>query len=91
MLPTVNITIQHSIFSECLDTYEHSFGSTLGGYNSTFHHNLWACNTGRNSSVGMIYDFTFALRDKRPGDRVEVSVVRGGEKLTVTVELTNRP
>jgi hypothetical protein len=59
-LPTVNITIQNSIFSECLDTYEHSFGSTIGGYNSTFHHNLWACNTGRNASVGMIYDFTFA-------------------------------
>ena len=59
-LPTVNITIQNSIFSEALDTYEHSFGSTIGGYNSTFHHNLWACNTGRNPSVGMIYDFTFA-------------------------------
>jgi hypothetical protein len=59
-LPTVNITIQNSIFSECLDTYNHSFGSTLGGYNSTFHHNLWASNTGRNASVGMIYDFTFA-------------------------------
>lgn len=59
-LPTVNITIQHSIFSEGLDTYNHAFGSTIGGYNSTFHHNLWACNTGRNPSVGMIYDFTFA-------------------------------
>jgi hypothetical protein len=59
-LPTVNITIQNSIFSECLNTYNHSFGSTLGGYNSTFHHNLWACNAGRNPSVGMIYDFTFA-------------------------------
>ena len=59
-LPTVNITIQNSIFSEALDTYHHSFGSTIGGYNSTFHHNLWACNTGRNPSVGMIYDFTFA-------------------------------
>jgi hypothetical protein len=59
-LPTVNITIQNSIFSEALDTYEHAFGSTIGGYNSTFHHNLWACNTGRNASVGMIYDFTFA-------------------------------
>jgi hypothetical protein len=59
-LPTVNITIQNSIFSEALDTYNHAFGSTLGGYNSTFHHNLWACNTGRNPSVGMIYDFTFA-------------------------------
>lgn len=58
-LPTVNITIQNSIFSEALDTYHHAFGSTLGGYNSTFHHNLWACNTGRNPSVGMIYDFTF--------------------------------
>jgi hypothetical protein len=57
-LPTVNITIQNSIFSECLDAYDHSFGSTIGGYNSTFHRNLWACNTGRNPSVGMIYDFT---------------------------------
>jgi hypothetical protein len=59
-LPTVNITIQNSIFSEALNTYNHSFGSTIGGYNSTFHHNLWACNAGRNPSVGMIYDFTFA-------------------------------
>jgi hypothetical protein len=58
-LPTVNITIQHSIFSEGLNTYHHAFGSTIGGYNSAFHHNLWACNTGRNPSVGMIYDFTF--------------------------------
>lgn len=58
-LPTVNITIQNSIFSEALDTYNHAFGSTLGGYNSTFHHNLWASNAGRNPSVGMIYDFTF--------------------------------
>lgn len=58
-LPTVNITIQNSIFSEALDTYNHAFGSTIGGYNSTFHHNLWASNTGRNPSVGMIYDFTF--------------------------------
>ncbi len=58
-LPTVNITIQHSIFSEGLNTYHHAFGSTIGGYNSAFHHNLWANNTGRNPSVGMIYDFTF--------------------------------
>ena len=59
-LPTVNITIQNSVFSEALNTYHHAFGSTIGGYNATFHHNLWACNTGRNPSVGMIYDFTFA-------------------------------
>src|SRR5438093_11070736 len=57
-LPTVNITIQNSIFSEGLNTYHHAFGSTIGGLNSTFHHNLWACNTGRNPSVGMDGDFT---------------------------------
>lgn len=58
-LPTVNLSIQNSISSEALNTYNHAFGSTIGGYNSTFHHNLWASNTGRNASVGMIYDFTF--------------------------------
>jgi hypothetical protein len=58
-LPTVNITIQNSIFSEALNTFHHAFGSTIGGLNSTFHHNLWACNTGRNPSVGMYGDFTF--------------------------------
>jgi hypothetical protein len=59
-LPTVNVTIQNSIFSEGLNTYHHAFGSTIGGLNSTFHHNVWACNTGRNPSVGMYGDFTFA-------------------------------
>jgi len=58
-LPTVNITIQNSIFSEGLNTFHHAFGSTIGGLNSTFHNNLWACNTGRNPSVGMYGDFTF--------------------------------
>ncbi|MBP7142693.1 MAG: hypothetical protein KBA71_12350, partial [Opitutaceae bacterium] len=58
-LPTVNITIQNSIFSEGLNTYHHAFGSTIGGLNSTFHRNLWANNTGRNPSVGMYGDFTF--------------------------------
>src|SRR5215212_3476705 len=59
-LPTVNITIQNSIFSEGLNRYHHAFGSTIGGLNSTFHHDLWACNAGRNPSVGMYGDFTFA-------------------------------
>jgi hypothetical protein len=59
-LPTVNITIQNSISSEGLNTFNHAFGSTIGGLNSTFHHNLWACNSGRNPSVGMYGDFTFA-------------------------------
>ncbi|MDB5326068.1 MAG: polysaccharide lyase, partial [Phycisphaerales bacterium] len=58
-LPTVNIAFQNCIFSEGLNTYNHAFGSTIGGYNSTFHHNLWACNTGRNPSVGMNGDFGF--------------------------------
>lgn len=58
-LPTVNITIQNSIFSECLNMYNHAFGSTIGGYNSTFHHNLWASNSGRNPSIGMNGDFGF--------------------------------
>lgn len=58
-LPTVNITIQNSIFSEALDTYNHAFGSTIGGLNSTFMRNLWASNVARNPSVGMYGDFGF--------------------------------
>ncbi len=59
-LPTVNVTIQNSIFSEALDTYNHSFGSTIGGLNSTFMRNLWANNIARNPSIGMYGDFGFA-------------------------------
>ncbi len=58
-LPTVNITLQWCISTEALDTYNHSLGSTIGGHNSTFHHNLWACNAGRNPSIGMDGDFGF--------------------------------
>jgi hypothetical protein len=58
--PTVNITIQNSIFSEALDTWNHAFGSTLGGENCTFVRNLWADNTGRNPSVGWNGIFNFA-------------------------------
>ncbi len=59
-LPTVNITIQNSIFSETLDTWNHSFGSTLGGENCTFMRNLWANNAGRNPSIGWFGIFNFA-------------------------------
>lgn len=59
-LPTINVTIQNSIFSEALDTYNHAFGSTIGGLNSTFMRNLWASNIARNPSVGMYGDFGFA-------------------------------
>ncbi len=58
-LPTVNITIQNSIFSEALDTWNHSFGSTLGGENCTFMRNLWANNAGRNPSIGWFGVFNF--------------------------------
>ncbi len=59
-LSLVNITIQNSIFSEGLDTYNHAFGSTIGGQNCLFARNLWANNTGRNPSVGMNGPFNFA-------------------------------
>ncbi|MGE5520495.1 MAG: pectate lyase family protein [Candidatus Dadabacteria bacterium] len=57
---TANITIQNSIFSESLDTWNHAFGSTLGGENCSFMRNLWADNTGRNPSVGWNGIFNFA-------------------------------
>ena len=41
--------------------------------------------------IKTLYDFTFALRDKKPGDKVEVTVLRDGKPVTATVELTNRP
>ncbi|GGF11625.1 pectate lyase family protein [Hymenobacter cavernae] len=59
-LGTVNITIQNSIFSESLDTWNHAFGSTLGGENCTFMRNLWADNAGRNPSIGWNGIFNFA-------------------------------
>ena len=51
-LPTVNVTIQNTISAQALDTYNHAFGSTLGGENCAFMRNLWASNAGRNPSVG---------------------------------------
>ena len=58
-LPTVNITIQNSIFSEALDTHNHAFGATIGGHNSTFARNLFASNISRNCSIGMGGPFNF--------------------------------
>ncbi|MCD0489345.1 polysaccharide lyase [Pedobacter sp. MC2016-14] len=59
-LATVNITIQNSIFSEALDTWNHAFGSTLGGENCSFVRNLWADNGARNPSIGWNGIFNFA-------------------------------
>ncbi|MBR1688805.1 MAG: polysaccharide lyase [Prevotella sp.] len=58
-LPTVNVTIQNTISAKALDTWNHSFGSTLGGENAAFIRNLWASNTGRNPSVGWNGIFNF--------------------------------
>lgn len=58
-LPTVNVTIQNSISAKALDTYNHAFGSTLGGENCAFVRNLWASNTGRNPSIGWNGIFNF--------------------------------
>ena len=58
-LPTVNVTIQNTISSQALDTYNHAFGSTLGGENCSFMRNLWASNAGRNPSIGWNGVFNF--------------------------------
>ncbi|AOW08275.1 pectate lyase family protein [Flavobacterium gilvum] len=57
--PTVNVTIQNSLFAEGLDTYNHAFGSTLGGENCSFLRNMWSSNTGRNPSIGWNGVFNF--------------------------------
>ncbi|MBX6315546.1 MAG: polysaccharide lyase [Isosphaeraceae bacterium] len=58
-MPLENVTIQWSISSEALNLNNHAFGGTWGGEPCSFHHNLFACNTGRNPSIGMggLFDF----------------------------------
>jgi len=58
-MPAENITIQWCISSEALDLNNHAFGATWGGKNCSFHHNLFACNTGRNPSIGWGDHFDF--------------------------------
>jgi hypothetical protein len=41
--------------------------------------------------IKTLYDFTFALRDRRAGDRVEVVVLRDGKEVKASVQLANRP
>ena len=43
------------------------------------------------ATINTLYDFTFALREKKPGDKVAVTVLREGKPVTATVELANRP
>jgi hypothetical protein len=58
-LPTERLTIQWCISSEALDLNNHAFGGTWGGRYGSFHHNLFACNTGRNPSIGWGDHFDF--------------------------------
>jgi pectate lyase len=58
-LPATNVTVQWCISSEALNAKNHAFGGTWGGHDSTFHHNLFACNTGRNPSIGMGGEFDY--------------------------------
>jgi len=43
------------------------------------------------AAIKTLYDFTFALRDKKPGEKVDVTVLRDGKPVTAIVELTTRP
>jgi len=54
---TEDITVQWCIISESLnnsihDKGEHGYAATLGGYRTSYHHNLFAHNKGRNPSIG---------------------------------------
>ncbi|HMP84177.1 MAG TPA: hypothetical protein PKA41_15880 [Verrucomicrobiota bacterium] len=65
VIPTHNVTIQWTISSEALNLpspdhpFGHAFGSTLGGKGVNYHHNLWACNTGRNPSLSFSHFIDF--------------------------------
>jgi aminopeptidase YwaD len=41
--------------------------------------------------IDNLYDFTYALRTKQPGDKVQVKVIRDGKTIEETVLLTKRP
>ncbi len=51
LVPTKNITVQWCINAEGLDPANHAFACTWGGQGFNAHHNLLACNTGRNPSL----------------------------------------
>ncbi|MCC5806845.1 MAG: SUMF1/EgtB/PvdO family nonheme iron enzyme [Opitutales bacterium] len=54
-----NITVQWVVNAEALDINAHAYGSTWGGDDSTFHHNLFASHTARVPSIGRSGDFDF--------------------------------
>ena len=40
--------------------------------------------------IANLYDFTYALRSKKPGDQVTVKVLREGQPVTAKVKLAKR-
>jgi S1-C subfamily serine protease len=42
------------------------------------------------AEIKNLYDFTYALRTHKAGDEVAVQVLRGSEKISATVKLTER-
>jgi hypothetical protein len=67
---TSDITVQWCIFSESLNNSvhekgEHGYAATIGGYRTSYHHNLFAHNKGRNPSIGGDDDNITALLDFR--------------------------
>lgn len=42
-------------------------------------------------SIENIYDYTFALQEHKPGDKVSVTVLRGGERIALEVTFAKRP
>jgi len=41
--------------------------------------------------VDNIYDYTFALRSRKPGQSVRVNITRGAERMELLVTLGRRP
>jgi hypothetical protein len=67
---TRDITVQWCIFSESLNNSihekgEHGYAATIGGHRTSYHHNLFAHNKGRNPSIGGDDDNLTALLDFR--------------------------
>ncbi len=59
LIPTKNITVQWSIISEALNPANHAFANTWGGQGANHHHNLMACNVGRNPSISFSHFMDF--------------------------------
>jgi hypothetical protein len=43
-----------------------------------------------DKEIGNLYDFTYALRERKPGDEVEVEVLRNDQRIIARVKLTER-